>query len=450
MQPDDKCRPPGNALLDTARGTLVFIYTCKAVGCYNLADMPTNRVVYAAAAIFMQVLLGVIYSWSVFRGPLAQLHGWNRSETITPYRYSILAFAASMIIAGFWQDRKGPRLVATVGGFLLGTGCLLAAFIGDTLNGLVLAYGIVAGAGVGFAYVTPIAMCIKWFPDKRGMIVGLAVMGFGMGPLLFGPLLELLIGKDPAQLGQTIPRTFLILAAIFYIGVIGAAQLYKVPPAGWRPEGWTPPPGRAAAVEIPAAGMIRTWQFYALWLVYFLGTSVGLTIIGEASPLLQEMARKHAVMQAGVALGVMSIFNGVGRLAWGSVSDKFGRKVAVYGMCAVSIIACLGFLRSASDFYMLLGGLCCGAFAYGGYLALMPSFTADYFGPKNIGANYGLLFSAWGLCGFLVPGYFAGILDRARQAGDLAAGYSEVWTTLSAIALAGLVITLLLRPPVHD
>ena len=398
----------------------------------------------------MQVLLVVIYSWSIFRGPLAQLHGWTKAQTIAPYRYSILTFAAGMILAGFWQDRKGPRVVASVGGFLLGTGCLLAAWIGDTVEGLVLAYGVVAALGVGFAYVTPIATCIKWFPDKRGMIVGLAVMGFGVGPLVFGPLLQALMGADPAQLGSTIPRTFLILAAIFYIGVIGAAQVYRVPPAGWRPAGWTPPSGRAAAVEIAPREMIATWQFYALWAVYFLGTSVGLTAIGEATPLLQEMAQTSAAMSAGAALGIMSIFNGLGRLAWGSVSDRLGRRPALLAMCVVSVAACMGFLRSATGFWMLLAGLCLAAFAYGGYLALMPSFTADYYGPKNVGANYGLLFSAWGLCGFLVPGYFAGVMDRARVAGDLAAGYNEVYWKLAALAIVGAAVTAFLRPPSRD
>ena len=406
----------------------------------------TNRFRYAAAAVVMQVLLGVLYSWSVFRGPLAQLHGWTKAQTIAPYRYSLLAFAAGMILAGFWQDRKGPRVVASAGGFLLGTGCLLAAWIGETVGGLVLAYGVVAGVGVGFAYVTPIATCVKWFPDKRGMIVGLAVMGFGAGPLVFGPLLEALIGNDPARLQATIPRTFLILAAIFYIGVIGTAQLYRVPPPGWRPAGWIPPPGRAAAVEISPREMVSTWQFYALWMLYFLGTSVGLTAIGEATPLIQEMARASAAMSAGTALGIMSIFNGVGRLAWGSVSDRLGRKAAVLAMCVVSVVACLGFLRSAAGFWMLLAGLCLAAFAYGGYLALMPTLTADYYGPKNVGANYGLLFSAWGLCGFLVPGYFATIMDRARLAGDLAAGYREGYWKLALLAIVGGAVTALLRP----
>ena len=358
--------------------------------------MPVSRIRLAAAAIFMQVLLGVIYSWSVFRGPLAQLHGWTRAETIAPYRYSLLAFAAAMIIGGLWQDRKGPRVVASAGGLLLGLGCLLAAFLGDTLNGLIFSYGIVAAFGVGFAYVTPIATCIKWFPDQRGRIVGLAVMGFGVGPLLFGPLLEALIGKDPTQFAATIPRTFLILAAIFFVGVVGAAQVYQVPPAGWQPPGWTPPVGRAAAVDVAPRQMLATWQFYVLWMLYFFGTAVGLTAIGEATPLLQEMAKSTALLSAGAALGVMSICNGLGRLAWGSVSDRFGRKPAILLMCAVSVLACLGFLRTADSFDLLLSGLCLAAFAYGGYLALMPSLTADYFGPKNVGANYGLVFSAWG------------------------------------------------------
>ena len=397
----------------------------------------------------MQILLGVIYSWSIFRGPLAKLHGWSNAQTIAPYRYSILAFAAGMIVAGFWQDRKGPRIVASAGGFLLGAGCLLAAWFGHTLTGLVIAYGIVAGIGVGFAYVTPIAMCIKWFPDKRGMIVGLAVMGFGVGPLVFGPLIEWLIGNDPSVYATTIPRTFTILAAIFFIGVIGSAQFYRTPPVGWKPSGWVPSAKQSESAELPPCTVIRTWQFYALWIVYFLGTSVGLTAIGEATPLLKEMAVRSTFLSAGAALGVMSIFNGLGRLGWGSVSDRFGRKTAVMGMCAGSILACLGFLRSADSFGSLLAGLCIAAFSYGGYLALMPSFTADYFGPKNVGANYGMLFSAWGVCGFVVPGYFAAIIDRAKAAGHLASGYQEVYVTLAALALAGAILAGVLRPPNH-
>ena len=407
-----------------------------------------NRWRFAFAGLLMQLCLGVIYSWSVFRGPLAALHGWSKADTIAPYRYSLLFFTFGMIVAGLWQDRKGPRLVGSVGGILLGAGCLLASFIGDTKAGLILAYGIVAGVGVGFAYVTPIATCIKWFPDKRGFIVGLSVMGFGVGSLIFGPLLEALIGHDPAQFAVTIPRTFLIMAGIFLVCVVGAAQFYRIPPPGWKPAGWNPPAGAAGAKEeYPPSEMLRTPQFYMLWLTYFFGTSVGLTAIGEATPIIQEMAKRDAVMSGGAALGLMSVCNGLGRLGWGSMSDKAGRNVTTVMMCCVSIIACVFFLRGPETFWQALIGLCLAGFGYGGYLALMPSFTADYFGAKNVGANYGIVFSAWGICGFIVPGYFAGIMDKAKQSGNLAAGYNEVYYTLALLAAIGAVLAYAARRP---
>jgi OFA family oxalate/formate antiporter-like MFS transporter len=211
-----------------------------------------NRWRFVGAALVMQLCLGVLYSWAVFRGPLETLYGWNKVESIAPYRWSVLMFTVSMIIAGFWQDKKGPRLVGSVGGALMGTGILLAAFIGNTNAGMIFSYGVLGGLGVGFAYVTPIATCVKWFPDKRGMIVGLAVMGFGAGSLIFAPLIEKLIGENPEAYAQTIPRTMIILSVIFYVCVIGAAQVYRVPPAGWKPAGWEPP---AAAGGVHPGGV---------------------------------------------------------------------------------------------------------------------------------------------------------------------------------------------------
>lgn len=403
---------------------------------------------FAAAAFLMQLCLGVIYAWSIFRNPLAALHGWSKAQTIAPYRYSLLFFTLGMIVAGFWQDRKGPRVVASAGGLLLALGCLLAAFLGDSVGGLVLAYGVVGGLGVGFAYVTPIATCVKWFPDHRGAIAGFAVMGFGAGPLLFGPLLERLIGSEPALYATTIPRTFLIIAVIFGVCVIGTAQIYRVPPAGWRPPGWTPPAASATRKEEFHPGdALRTWQFWALWLAYFLGASIGLTAIGEAAPFLTEAAQAGAFLSAGAALGVMSVFNGAGRLFWGALSDRMGRKGAAALMFGLYIVACLLVLRGASSFATGLVGLSMIGFAYGGFLALMPSFTADYFGSKSLGANYGLLFTAWGLSGFFVPGLFAGLLDRARLAGATPAGYDQIFLMLSALAAAGaLAVVTLSRP----
>lgn len=398
-------------------------------------------------AVFMQIIVAVVYSWSVFRSPLTQLHGWSKAETIMPYRYSLVVVAIGSVLGGRWQDRYGPRVVASVGGALVGLGFVISAWYGDTVMGLVAGYGLIAGLGGGFAYVTPIANLVKWFPDKRGLMVGLAVMGSGISPLFWSPLVEHLIGRDAAQFHTTIPRSFLAMAVIFAAGVIGAAQFYKVPPEGWKPEGWSPPPLEAKRADATAREMLSTWQFYALWTIFFLGSGVGLTAIGQASPLFQEFGR-GAPISAGVAVGIMGIFNASGRLGWGAVSDRAGRKVALLAMNGVSIIACLGFLRSVNGYWDLGIGLCLAALAYGGFLALMPALCADYFGQGHIGGNYGLIFLAWGVCGFLVPGYFEGLLDRAREAGHLAGGYREVYITLAVMAAVVAALVTLLRPPV--
>jgi MFS transporter, OFA family, oxalate/formate antiporter len=396
----------------------------------------------------MQVCLGIIYAWSVFRAPLEQHYGWSKSVSVAPYRWSILFFTLAMILAGFWQDRKGPRLVGAIGGLLLGSGCLLASFIGDTPMGLNIAYGVVAGLGVGFAYVTPIATCVKWFPDKRGFIVGLAVMGFGIGSLIFAPLLEALLGKDPAQYATTIPRTFQILSALFFVLVPGCAYFFRVPPAGWLPEGWKPSAStQAASANYSPMEMLKTWQFAVLWLVYFLGSSVGLTAIGESAPLVKDLAGVAAVMSGGVALGVMSLFNGVGRLVWGALSDRMGKQGVICVMFAISATACSFLLPGTKDFWRVLAGICIVGFCYGGYLALMPSLCAEYFGSKQIGANYGLLFTAWGAAGFVVPRYMAAMLEARKAAGDVAGGYNDMFYALSTIAAIGTVVTLALRRP---
>ncbi|GBE14792.1 putative MFS-type transporter YhjX [bacterium BMS3Abin14] len=411
-----------------------------------------NRWRFVGAALVMQLCLGVLYSWAVFRGPLTALHGWSKVQTIAPYRWSVLMFTVAMIIAGFWQDKKGPRLVGTVGGILMGTGVLLSAFIGNSVGGLIFGYGILGGLGVGFAYVTPIATCVKWFPDKRGMIVGLAVMGFGAGSLIFAPLIEKLIGNNPEAYATTIPRTFIILSVVFYICVIGAAQVYRVPPAGYKPPGWEPPVATGAPTkeDFTPGEMVKTWQFWVLWVIYFLGTSVGITAIGQAKPIIVELSKGAAVMSGGAALGLMSLFNGVGRLAWGATSDKIGRNMTTVAMYCGYLIACLFFLRNATGFWQVLIGLCIVGFSYGGYLAMMPSFTADYYGSKNIGANYGIIFTAWGICGFTVPKYFAGIMKAAKESGNIAGGYNQVYFTLAIMAVVGIVLTLVVKRPIHS
>ena len=404
----------------------------------SMAGPTTGRAGIAAAAVFMQMCLGIIYAWAVFRTPLEVAYGWSKTESVAPYRWSIAFFTLAMIVGGFWQDRKGPRLVASCGGVLLALGCALASVMGNTPMGLNVAYGVVAGLGVGFAYVTPIATCVKWFPDKRGMIVGLAVMGFGLGSLVFAPLLEWLLGKDPALYASTLPATFRMLAVVFLICVTGAAQFYRLPPVN---------PNAPAASGYTPTEMLRTGAFYLTWLIYFLGSSIGLTAIGEAAPLVRELAGKTAVMSGGAALGVMSLFNGGGRLLWGAVSDRQGRKPALIAMAALSAVACGLVLPGTSEFWRVLAGLCLVGFCYGGYLALMPSLTADYFGSRHIGANYGLLFTAWGMAGFLLPLYSSSVIAAAKRAGDVGGGYNQVFYLLAGLAVGAAALAAFTRRP---
>lgn len=412
------------------------------------APLVTSRVKYAVAPILMQVLLGMLYSWSVFRGPLAKAYGWSNVETNAPFSYSILALVAGTILGGLWQDRSGPRLVASVGGVLIGLGWLLSALIGSTPAALIMTYGCIVGCGTGFGYVAPIATLVKWFPDKRGMMVGLAVMGIGISPLVFGVFIERLVGTDASRFASTIPSTFIVIAIISMLGVVGAAQLCKTPPPGWKPEGWTPPPASVSTrQQVPPGGMLATWQFYALWLTYFLGASVGLTVISQVAPLAATMPKTIAALTGGMTMGIVAVFNGVGRLAFGSISDRLGRARTMCAMGVCATIACAFVVRGADGIVQLLVGLCLAVFAFGGYLALMPAVTADYYGPKNVGANYGLVFTAFGASGFFVPRYFAGIVDAAKQSGNIAAGYNQVYLILAGMAAVGAVLPLVLRAP---
>ncbi len=414
----------------------------------SVAQQTLSRTKYAIAPILMQVLLGMLYSWSVFRGPLAQAYGWSNVETNAPFSYSILALVAGTILGGLWQDRSGPRLIASVGGALLGVGWVLSAIVGRSPGALILSYGCLVGLATGFGYVAPIATLVKWFPDKRGMMVGLAVMGVGVSPLVFAPIISWLIGTDPTRFASTIPQTFVIIGIVSAVGVAGAAQFCRTPPTGWKPEGWQPSRTTVSTKEqwTPVA-MLRSWQFYALWVVYFLGASVGLTAISQVSPLVKTLAANTAVQSGALALGIMSVFNGVGRLAWGSLSDRLGRMRTLLAMCFFSACACAFLLRGATGFWQLLVGLCIAAFAFGGFLALLPSLTADYYGPKHVGANYGLVFTAFGISGYVVPNYFAHIVDRAKAAGNIAAGYDRVYLILAAMAVVCAAVVLLLRPP---
>jgi len=402
-----------------------------------MEEKVTNRWIMVYAALVMQLCLGILYSYSVLRGPLMKEVGYTVKEAGYPFIASLFFFAVGMIAAGRWQDKAGPRTVGIFGGVLLAIGAAVAGVMYKSLGGLIFGYGILGGLGVGFAYVTPIATCIKWFPDKRGTITGLAVFGFGAGTLIFAPLL----GKLVASSG--IATTLYIVAAIMLICVCGSAAIFKAPPAGYKPAGWNPPQPAAGAQVVKAnytpEEIIKTGSFWVLWLIYFLGAAGGLMIIGQAVPIGVEVAHLDKAVAAG-GLGIMSLFNGLGRLVFGSISDKLGRAKTVMIMFVIYIICFVFVVPNGTNFIVYVVGLSAIGFAYGGWLALMPSMTADYFGTKSLGANYAYLFTAWGVAGIGGP-Y---MIDAIKTA---TGGFTYAMYVTAVTSVIGIFLCAIIKPP---
>jgi OFA family oxalate/formate antiporter-like MFS transporter len=396
-----------------------------------------NRWTMVVAALVMQICLGVLYAYSVVRGPLTKELGYTVKQTGYPLMASFFFFAVGMIIAGRWQDKAGPRKVGIVGGVLLAIGAAVAGAMYKDLTWLIIGYGVLGGLGVGFAYVTPIATCIKWFPDKRGTITGLAVFGFGAGTLVFGPLLSNLIKSSG------IATMFYTVSVIMLVFVCGAAAMFKVPPAGYKPAGWNPPAPAPGAQIVKTNYLpneiIQTGSFWTLWVIYFIGAAAGLMIIGQAVPIGVQVAKLTPAVAAG-GLGVMALLNGLGRLFWGSVSDKLGRTKTIIACFVMYILAFVFVLPNSDTFILWLVGVCAVGFAYGGYLALMPSLTADYFGTKSLGANYGYLFTAWGIAG--VGGPF--MIDFIKT--QTGAFTNAMYITAGA-CVVGIILTAIAKPP---
>jgi OFA family oxalate/formate antiporter-like MFS transporter len=342
--------------------------------------------------------LGAVYAWSVFSKPVQKLFGNSMGvdpSTLTTsvgriFSIVILMFAVSALIAGKLQDRLGPRWITFIGGVLLGGGLLLAS-TAKSVGQLQFYYGVVAGSGLGFGYVCPLATCVKWFPDKKGLITGVAVGGMGAGSTIFAPLSKWLIGI------KGVMPTFAILGAIFFILISIGSQFLKNPPAGFKPAGWNPPPTSTAgkgANDFTMKQMLATPQFYLIWIMFLLGCTAALMFYGLASPIGQKIAGLSVAEATGV-VAIIGLLNSGGRLLWGGISDKLGRMrtlSVVFTICALAMIM----LMYATSYGLFLTAACLVALSLGGFMATFPATTADFYGPKNLGGNYGLVYLAYG------------------------------------------------------
>ncbi len=394
-----------------------------------------NRWWVVVGALIIQICLGAIYSWSVFVGPLREVFSYSATQTQIIFSLALATFSLVMIFAGKLQDKFGPRIVATLGGLVLGFGYLLASVTDGSFLLIALTVGIIGGTGIGLSYVCPIAACVKWFPDKRGMVTGLAVAGFGAGAWLFAKITSGFIDN------YGLLNSFKYLGIIFMIAVVVGAQLLKNPPLGWHPTEWIPPETNTAASAIKDfvwQDMLKLKQFWLLWIMFVFGAAAGLLVIGILKPY--GIYNGLNATTAANAVGVLALFNGAGRIIWGMASDKIGRKNAMTLMFLLQGVMMLALIKMGSTEMTLSIAAAWIGFNFGGNLALFPSTTADYFGIKNVGMNYGLMFTAYGVAGIAGPILAGSVFDMTG---------SYLWAFIPAgiacIIAAG--ISLALKPP---
>lgn len=433
----------------------------------NTKKRDFNRWTIVIGALLVQIVLGTVYAFSVFIRPLEIEFGWNRTTTQWAFSFALATFAIVMIPAGRLQDRRGPRRVAMLGGILLGLSFLLSAIMVDAERpwALYLTYGVIGGAGIGFAYVCPIAAAVKWFPDKKGFVTGLAVAGFGAGALFFaGPASILLL--PPAESGQPMGLSQVLLIGLgisegsgfgigwkaFFalhglvstVGVVAGASLLRNPPEGWKPPHL---PAQTAhnnhRIDLNWHEMLNTPLACMLWLTFIFGATSGLMAIGQWTPLTAAILQGQTFAPAWMGsfgrfvepVAILAIFNALGRIFWGRVSDYIDRPRAMMMMFLAQGMAFMLLISVSTPLTVFIASAWVGL-NFGGIFTLFPTATSDYFGTKNLGMNYGWIFTAYGIAGILGP-VAGGILYDVAQAYVIAFVFAG---TLCFIAAASAVV----------
>ena len=400
-----------------------------------------TRWLLVAAALLLQFSIGAVYAWSVFAKALREAPAFELSsvEASLPFTVTIAMIFIGSYLGGRIQDRKGPRPVALVGGVIYAVGVILASFAqnGDQLWLIILGYGVISGFGLGFAYIVPIAMLLKWFPDKRGLITGLAVGGFGFGAVLTSPVARWLIDQDPDR-----PTSAFLPLGIAYLvmSLVGAA-FFKNPPAGYTVPGYEPAASGAggdSGTDYTQGEALRTPQWYLLTAILTLNVTAGIALIAQAAASAEDIAGYSAAGAAAV-VGALAIFNGAGRVVWAAASDYTGRMPAFALMLGLQG-ACLLILPHASNAVLFFVLAAIVYLCYGGGFGTMPATAGDFFGVKYAGAIYGLMLVGWSLGGVIGPILIAALIGGDRN-------YTLGYTTIGIIALASMVLTFITKIP---
>ena len=406
-----------------------------------------GRLKYPIAGILMMLCIGNVYSWSVFSKPLIEGYGAITQDVTTfAFQINIVINTIAMIFAGRLMIKWGPRPIAIFSGITMAIGFILTKFFGHTPAGLYICFSLIAGTGMGVGYVTPLATVLKWYPDKRGLMSGLVVMGMGAGSIFGGLCGPLLIGKFGVM------NTFAIFGILFGVIVTTCGAILKNPPKDYSVEtvdtkSDEPAKQVTEPVDWSSKEMLKTVQFYLLWIVFLIGTAPGLMFISKSSGFGQDIGKLSAVL-AGSIVMMTSIFNGLGRPTCGALSDKIGRRNVIFVAFVVSFIALVGILPYTTGNYILcLIGATMIGFSYGGFLGTMPSIASDYFGLKNVGLNYAWVYTGWGAAGYFGPQIYTYFVS-GKSGKELLAAWNNAFYFSAGLCILGMVLWFFTKPPV--
>jgi len=398
-----------------------------------------------AAGTGVNLCLGILYTWSVFKAGLIKELGWTNVQTQFPYTLACLIFAACMIPGGRMVDKIGPRWVVTLGALFVGAGMILSSAT-MTVAGITVGFGILVGAAMGFGYAAPTPAAVKWFkPHKKGLIAGLVVGGFGGASIYTAPLTTYLLNT------QKLKGAFLMEGILFMVVMLVLAQYLSVPPPGYIPYGGEPPQTKAGLAsaskrDYTPGEMFKTPQFYLLWLMFLFGSSAGLMIIGHLATIGPVQATDPKTVVSGyILVAVLAIANAGGRIFFGALSDKLGRTHTMLLVFCLQAVNMFLFSYYKDGATLLLGSVLTGA-AYGACLSLFPTTTFDFFGLKNGGLNYSFVFSAWG-CASLIGPLYAGRVADTTKALFGKPDYTEAYIVSGVLMLVAAALSFITKPP---
>jgi MFS family permease len=403
--------------------------------------------------VAVHVCIGSVYAWSTFNRPIKELFPDNPAWFSPPYTTFTTALALLGLSAAFggpWVERRGPRAAATAAALFFGVGLVIGG-IGLALRQSLLVFlgmGLISGIGCGLGYISPVSTLVKWFPDRRGMATGMAIMGFGGGAFIAGYLNVYLM----KQLG--IATTVMALGMTYLIVMLAGARILRRPPPGWKPEGWTPPAKTTPMItdrSLSRNAAIQTPQFYLLWGILFINVTAGIGILAQASPMMQDMFSKTEIAAAAV-VSIISIFNAGGRFLWASASDYIGRRntYSIFFLAQLALFLLIPGFAAGAQWVPFEAALFIVFTMYGGGFATIPAFLADIFGPENVGAIHGALLTSWSAAAVAGPFIITELSERARAALEPGASRIHIYDmplhVLAALLAIGFILTLLVRP----